>query len=214
MQFRAKLVSWSEIEKWSRNIGKQAIKSGFTPEAIIGLSRGGLVPARMLSDRMWIKDLYAVKTEHWGFTASRDGKAVLKKQGDPDIKGKRVLIVDDITDTGESMKLAYDYVKSLSPSEIRTSAMLHITRSNFKPDFYSEEVNEEKWAWFIFPWNVYEDLDNLIGRSMMVPSSSSEIEKLLVDDYGLSFQGIDLELVLKDLVEMRRLKMEKGKYSK
>lgn len=125
-----------------------------------------------------------------------------------------MLIVDDITDTGESMKLAYDYVKSLSPSEIRTSAMLHITRSNFKPDFYSEEVNEEKWAWFIFPWNVYEDLDNLIGRSMMSPSSSSEIEKLLVDDYGLSFQGIDLELVLKDLVEMRRLKMEKGKYSK
>ncbi|MHB8561712.1 MAG: phosphoribosyltransferase [Thermoplasmataceae archaeon] len=214
MQFRAKLVSWSEIEMWCRNIGKQAIKSGFIPEAIIGLSRGGLVPARMLSDRMWIKDLYAVKTEHWGFTASRDGKAVLKKQGDPDIKGKRVLIVDDITDTGESMKLAYDYVKSLSPSEIRTSAMLHITRSNFKPDFYSEEVNEEKWAWFIFPWNVYEDLDNLIGRSMMSPSSSSEIEKLLVDDYGLSFQGIDLELVLKDLVEMRRLKMEKGKYSK
>lgn len=214
MQFRAKLVSWSEIEMWCRNIGKQAIKSGFIPEAIIGLSRGGLVPARMLSDRMWIKDLYAVKTEHWGFTASRDGKAVLKKQGDPDIKGKRVLIVDDITDTGESMKLAYDYVKSLSPSEIRTSAMLHITRSNFKPDFYSEEVNEEKWAWFIFPWNVYEDLDNLIGRSMMVPSSSSEMEKLLVDDYGLSFQGIDLELVLKDLVEMRRLKMEKGKYSK
>jgi hypoxanthine phosphoribosyltransferase len=214
MQFRAKLVSWAEIEKWCRNIGKQAIKSGFIPEAIIGLSRGGLVPARMLSDRMWIKDLYAVKTEHWGFTASKDGKAVLKKQGDPDIKGKRVLVVDDITDTGESMKLAFDYVKSLSPAEIRTSTMLHITRSSFKPDFYSEEINEEKWAWFIFPWNVYEDLDNLIGRSMVVPSSAPEIEKMLTDDYGISLSGIDLPMILNDLVESGRLKLKNGKYSK
>ena len=214
MQFRAKLVSWEDIEIWCRNIGKQAIKSGFTPEAIIGLSRGGLVPARLLSDRMWIKDLYAVKTEHWGFTASKDGKAVLKKQGDPDIKGKRVLIVDDITDTGESMRLAYDYVKSLSPSEIRTSTMLHITRSSFKPDFFSEEINEEKWAWFIFPWNVYEDLDNLIGRSIVVPSSSSEIIKILEEDYNLSFKGMDLTQVLRDLVEMGRLKLENGKFSK
>ena len=112
------------------------------------------------------------------------------------------------------MKLAFDYVKSLSPAEIRTSTMLHITRSSFKPDFYSEEINEEKWAWFIFPWNVYEDLDNLIGRSMVVPSSASEIEKILTDDYGLSFSNVDLPVFLNDLVNSGRLKLERGKYSK
>ena len=49
---------------------------------------------------------------------------------------------------------------------------------------------------------------------MVVPSSAPEIEKILTDDYGLSFSGIDLPMILNDLVESGRLKLKNGKYSK
>ena len=69
MEFKARLVSWNEIVDWCLSIRKEIVNS-YSPEIIIALSRGGLVPGRLLSDYLWIKDLYTIKTEHWGITAS------------------------------------------------------------------------------------------------------------------------------------------------
>ena len=49
------------------------------------------------------KELISIKTEHWGSTANMDGKAVLAGKTNYDMSGKKVLLVDDITDTGESL---------------------------------------------------------------------------------------------------------------
>ena len=118
MEFKATYVSWSDIERWSEGILNMVVSDNYKPDIVIGIARGGLVPARMMSDYLFIKDLLTIKTEHWGLTASMDGKAVLKSKLDYDISNKRILIVDDITDTGESIKLTYDYIKSLNPLEV------------------------------------------------------------------------------------------------
>ena len=86
------------------------------------IARGGLVPSRMVADYLFKKDLLSIKTEHWGLTATMDGKAVLKEKLNYDITGKKVLIVDDITDTGESMKLSYNYIKSLNPAPVNITS--------------------------------------------------------------------------------------------
>ena len=99
MEFKANLVSWDEIEEWCKKLRDKIIDS-YKPDIIVALSRGGLVPGRILSDMLWIKDIVALKTEHWGVTATRDGKATLKDPGSLNLSGKNVLIVDDITDTG------------------------------------------------------------------------------------------------------------------
>ncbi|HEU13225.1 MAG TPA: phosphoribosyltransferase, partial [Euryarchaeota archaeon] len=73
--FRCMLVSWRNIEDWVSTVIEKIESDGYKPEIIVGLARGGLVPARLISDRMQLKDLYAVKTEHWGITATPDGQA-------------------------------------------------------------------------------------------------------------------------------------------
>ena len=123
MQFKAKLVSWNEIETWCDSI-REKVSLSFKPDTIVGISRGGLVPGRILSDMMWIKDLQSVKTEHWGLTATVDGKASIKNRSVLFLEKKRVLLVDDITDTGESMTLAKEYISEFSPMEVRTAALL------------------------------------------------------------------------------------------
>lgn len=213
MDFRAKLVSWEQIDKWCETL-KEKVSNSFRPDIIVGLSRGGLVPARMLSDMLWIKDLISIKTEHWGITATASGKAVLKDPGRLNIEGKKVLVVDDITDTGQSMKLAYDFIMQEKPAELRTATMLHITRSTFIPDFYAEVVDEKNWAWFIFPWNVYEDLDNLVSRILSGNLTFTQIENNLKDQFNLNIDSSQLAHILEEFRKSGKIKQEDHTFSK
>lgn len=213
MDFRAKLVSWEQIDKWCEAL-KEKVSNSFRPDIIVGLSRGGLVPARMLSDMLWIKDLISIKTEHWGITATASGKAVLKDPGRLNIEGKKVLVVDDITDTGQSMKLAYDFIMQEKPAELRTATMLHITRSTFIPDFYAEVVDEKNWAWFIFPWNVYEDLDNLVSRILSGNLTFTQIENNLKDQFNLNIDSSQLAHILEEFRKSGKIKQEDHTFSK
>jgi len=213
MQFRAKLVKWNEIEKWCDNI-REKVSLSFRPDTIVGISRGGLVPGRILADMMWIKDLQTVKTEHWGLTATLDGKAAIKNRPILFLEKKKVLLVDDITDTGESMSLAKEYLSEFSPLEVKTAAMLHINRSKFVPDFFAEEIDNSNWIWFIFPWNVYEDLDNLSGRTMVSPMNTKELKSALKQDYDLDVDDNVLEQVLTVMERAGKISKSGSKWKK
>ena len=212
MEFRAKIVKWTEIEKWCEEINMKMSVS-FQPDVIIGMSRGGLVPARIVADMNLIKDLFAVKTEHWGLTATVDGEAVMKYGLNVSVEGRNVLVVDDITDTGQSMKLAYDYAMTLKAKSVKTATMLHIAHSKFIPDFYGEEVSEDKWTWFIFPWNIYEDLTNLIGKLKISDAGQSRINELLISSYDLSVEDSFLKKVIDQMVRLGKLKETNGTFS-
>lgn len=213
MQFKAKIVSWTDIENWCDRI-RHKVMDDYEPDTIVGIARGGLVPARILSDRMWIKDLLSVKTEHWGITATRDGEAKLKSSLDGGLEGKKVLLIDDITDTGESLRVATEHVRTLKPAVLKTATMLHITRSGFVPDFYAEAIDEKAWTWFIFPWNVYEDLDNLVGRSLVEPMDTDGINETLKRDYELNTDSIDLDSLMKEFRKANKVELNDGKWLK
>lgn len=207
MQFRARLLEWSHIEKWCETLRKKIIDS-YEPDFIIGLSRGGLAPARILSDTLLVKDLFSLKTEHWGMTANVDGKAKLKNSETLDVKGRKVLVVDDITDTGESMELAKNHVETMGPEDLKTATMLHITRSKHVPSFYAEEVSESQWTWFIFPWNVTEDLNNLIRKIGSEVMTSEEIISGLKREFDLHVKAEILEFTLKRLQDLKRIRKD------
>ncbi len=212
MEFRAKLVSWEEIEDWCKSLSDKII-SGQIPDAVIGMSRGGLVPARIISDKLLRKELYAVKTEHWGLTASKDGTAKLKQGLSSDIRGMNVLIVDDITDTGQSMKVALDYVRSQSPKSVKTAAMLHISHSEFTPDYFAKEISDSQWTWFIFPWNVFEDVMNLTEKVLREPMTVNQIKKELRHSFELEIEEPRLKTILEYMEKLNKIKSHDGKYS-
>jgi len=161
-----KIVSWTEIENWTKNVATKIRESGYKPETCIGLTRGGWIPSRLICDILRIKDLHAVKTEHWGITATKDGSAKLVAPLNVDIKDKSVLLVDDITDTGQSLSLAVDHAKAKDAKNVMSATLLHITHSKITPDFYAVEVPADDWAWFIFPWNFNEDIQSLINKAL------------------------------------------------
>ena len=183
-------MKWKEMEALSRSVAKKIRDSSFTPDVVVALARGGLVPARAICDYLVLKNLVAVNVEHWGITAGITGKAKLTYSLNMDLTGKKVLVVDDITDTGESMMIAIDHVKEQGAEEIKTATLQHIKTSKYKPNYYAEELD---WKWIIFPWNVQEDLASLIIKFMDEKElTAKEIKGRLKQKHGIEAEDLRL----------------------
>jgi hypoxanthine phosphoribosyltransferase len=174
------VLDFDDIYNYAHQTAAKIKESDFRPEVIVGIARGGWIHARIQCDLLGVKELFSVKIDHWGVTATKDGKAKLTCPLTGDVTGKKVLVVDDITDTGESLTMAVEHVKECGPAEVRSATLMHIAGSKFVPDFYGVEVT---WAWEIFPWNFYEDLTALIKKifegEKMNELSTMEVKKHL-----------------------------------
>lgn len=188
--FECEVMSWELFQKLATNVAKSIKEDGFQPDFMVGLARGGWVLSRVLCDYLGVKDLVSLKVEHWGVTATPDGKARIKYPFDIDLTGRNVLVVDDITDTGESMMVAVDYVKSKNPATIKTAALRHIDGSKFTPDFYGDVIT---WRWVVFPWNFVEDMCNLVPKAAEHADTLSEIKQQMKERFNveLSVEQID-----------------------
>ena len=189
-------MSWELFDELSQKVASNIIESGFHPDIIVGLARGGWVLSRVLCDHLGVKDLLSLKVEHWGITATPDGKAQIKYPFKIDFTGKKILIVDDITDTGESMIVAINYIEELNPKEIKTAALRHIQGSKYTPDYYGDEIT---WRWVVFPWNYIEDICNIIPKIMEKSKSVEEIKQQLESDYNIQLTNKEIQKILGEI---------------
>jgi len=161
---KCKIVTFGEVHKMINRVSKEVQASGYKPTTIVGLARGGWIPARLMCDFLGITDLLSLKVEHWLQTGRTKDEATIRYPLNIDFSEKILLVVDDITDTGKSLMVSTEYLSRLNPSEIRTVTMQYIPTSKFRPDYFAEEVKD--WVWFIYPWNWIEDTSTLIVRLM------------------------------------------------
>jgi hypoxanthine phosphoribosyltransferase len=159
-----KLVEWNEIVEWSWGLAKKIEESDYIPDVIIAIARGGYVPARLLCDFLGVENLISIQSQHWTEAAKKGERATIKFEYVVDLKNLKVLLVDDIIDTGESVILAKDFILSTwKPIELRIATLQWISPvAKIKPDYYYIEVKE--WVWFQYPWTRLEDVTQFIKR--------------------------------------------------
>ena len=130
---------WNKIDDLVKEISSRA--STYKPTHIVGIARGGLVPAVMLSHRL------NLPMETLG-VSFRDNKATHHTKFKP-IKDARYLIVDDINDSGTTFKVVTDIFKNRRLNH-RTAALINKEKSDFDVDFYGEMFYHDDWI--NFPW--------------------------------------------------------------
>ena len=130
---------WNKIDDLVKEIGSRV--SAYKPTHIVGIARGGLVPAVMLSHRL------NLPMETLG-VSFRDNKATHHTKFKP-IKDARYLIVDDINDSGVTFKVVTDIFKNRRLQH-RTAALINKEKSDFDVDFYGEMFYHDDWI--TFPW--------------------------------------------------------------
>jgi uncharacterized protein len=193
---RCRRARWPEVERWADAVTERIRQAGGRPTAIAGLTRGGWVPARLLGDRLGVHRLLSLRVQHWGVTASRDGAARLTEGLSGPVAGEAVLVVDDITDTGESLHLASEHVHAAGPRSVETAALVHIAHSKFVPTYYGEEIPRDAWVWVVFPWNYWEDLATLAARAEALGPGVAAVRATLRERCGLDVPARDLRRVL------------------
>ncbi len=193
---KCRRTSWHDADRWADSLADRIRASGHNPETLVALTRGGWVPARLLADRLKLKRLVSLRAQHWGVTATPSGAAEITEGLSGPVRGQDVLIVDDITDTGESLSLALEHVQNAGARRVETATCLHITHSKFLPTYVAEEIDRDDWVWVVFPWNYWEDLATLGRRAFDEVHSVPEALRLLKDRAGLEVPLEDLEQVL------------------
>ena len=177
VEMKCKLVSWEEVVEMCKTLASKIEADGYIPDMIVGLARSGFVPSRLLSDLLAVTDLVALKVEHWlDTTGEHREEATIPYKTPFPLEGKRVLVVDDIVDTGKSMNISVDYLRQFNPSTLKTAVMQYITASEHKPDYYAMKI--EGWTWFIYPWNLYEDLGNLSAKLLKAAGKPLTLQEL------------------------------------
>ena len=202
--FECELMGWPLFNSFARDVAQKIIHTGYDPDFIIGLARGGWVLSRVLCDYIGVKDLASLKVEHWGVTASKDGTAQIKYPFTIDLTGRRVLIVDDITDTGDSLRLAVNHIKRLFPDDLKTATLRYIAGGKFIPDYYADEIT---WRWVIFPWNYIEDMCNIISKVAKSDPTLKDMREQLKTDYNINMKLDEITQVLDEV--KRRYKQPK-----
>ena len=177
------LVSWGQVHRLSRRLAFRVRDGGFRPDLLVAIGRGGYPVARLISDYLGIMDLTQIKVEHYRGT-HKEPVARVRYPIPAPVDGRRILLVDDVTDTGDSFAVALEHLRSRgSPREVLTAALHHKTVSPYVPDFYAHKVI--RWRWIIYPWAIIEDLSVLIGNLPDPPDSPAAIVRRLEADHGI-----------------------------
>ncbi|MDX1431079.1 MAG: phosphoribosyltransferase [Gammaproteobacteria bacterium] len=178
------LLSWSRFHALCRNVARRIDDAGFAPDVIVAIARGGFAPARVLCDYLRVMELTSIRVAHYRAMEPADAGAKVVDPLADDLGGRNVLIVDDVSDTGDTFDVALAHIRERGePAAVRTAILLHKTTSRFIPDFEGDRLRD--WRWVIFPWARIEDLARLIAALPGSPGDPDEIAKALRERHGI-----------------------------
>ena len=140
----------------------------WTPDFLIGIGRGGLVPAAYLSHRTGIALLTVDHSSgEVGFADELLDKLAAKIRA-----GQHLLIVDDINDSGATIAYlrAAITAKSGDPAGLRVAVLIDNVCSQAKADYRGSEIDRSRdKSWFVFPWEALGTTESLVADAAAVP---------------------------------------------
>ena len=179
------IPSWERIHWFSIEVAQEVKRSRYNPDIIVGISRGGWVPARIISDLLEKAVLANVSVEFYEQLGETIGKPTITQPISISVKEKKLLLVDDVADTGQSLVLVKKYLKDEGASEIKIASIYYKPWSNVIPDYYQKETN----LWIIFPWGIKESLRKIFEKFQEQNITKDDIKEKLVE------LGLDNKLI-------------------
>jgi hypoxanthine phosphoribosyltransferase len=194
------VLTWDAFYGLARGLAHKIRDSGYVPDMIVAIGRGGYVPARILSDQLDIANLTSFKIEHYR-RIHKSPQAVIRYPLSAEVNDRRILLVDDVTDTGDTFSAAIRHLRERgNPRDIKTAVLDHKTVSPFVPDYYVRVISD--WHWIIYPWAVVEDL-TAIGSNLTPRAQNPEdLARYLDESFRIRVPTEILDDVLHVLLEM------------
>lgn len=168
-------VTWQELHELTFIVAKQVIESEVEIDRVVTLAKGGWTMTRALVDFLFIQNVASIGVRFYTGINERLDKPIVYQDLPISIQGEKVLLFDDIADTGASLIFAKEYLESRGVESILTATTLYKPHSQLKPDFYGAETD----TWVIFPYDVAEYIQRFANKWQEKGISILEIKKRL-----------------------------------
>ena len=179
------IPTWDRIYEFLLSLAEKIREDKFQPDVIVGVSRGGWPPARVMSDLLENPEIANVKAEFYLGVGQTKGEPLITQPVSVSVRDKEVLLMDDVADTGKSLRLVRAHLKEKGATEVKIATIYYKPWSVVIPDYYEKETR----SWIIFPWERKETLRNIIKRYKKEEKSVEEAKDKLVSS------GLDSKLV-------------------
>jgi hypoxanthine phosphoribosyltransferase len=150
-------------------------RNGYKPDIIICIARGGVIPARILTDLLEAPELAMIQIEFYVDIGQPTVQPALKQPLTLNIKDKKTLLVDDIVDTGKSLNLAKTHLQQQGASQTITATLYAKPHSTTMPDYYEKQTSR----WVVFPWETKETLRRITKKEQGKRTLNHEVAKLV-----------------------------------
>lgn len=144
------VLTWEAFGRASRELAQTVADSGFRPEIIIAVARGGLLPAGALSYSLGVKLSDAINVEFYTDVHETLPDPVLMAPflDTENLEGKSLLVVDDVADSGRTLALVIEILERYG-GDVRSAVIYGKPRSAVDPDYVWRRTSE----WIVFPWS-------------------------------------------------------------
>ncbi len=156
-------ISWSEYGNLAEALAEKVRADGKAFDLVVGIARGGIPVAMVVSDHLDVKiDFINVKS--YSDIGKRTAPRIVSTLTEA-IEGKKVLLVDDLVDQGDTMAFVSRFLADQKPSSLSTAVLFKKPWSKTEPDYYLESVSE----WIVFPFELGE-----VGRQRATLEAGSK----------------------------------------
>ncbi len=144
------MLTWDLYGSAVRVLAQQIADDGFTPDIILGIARGGLIPAGSIGYALSIKNCYLMNVEYYTDIDERlDVPVILPPYLDMvDLNDADVLVVDDVADTGHTLQKVYEFVAD-KVNTTRAAVLYEKPRSVIQCEYVWRRTDK----WINFPWS-------------------------------------------------------------
>jgi hypoxanthine phosphoribosyltransferase len=154
-------LSWELFGELCRALALR-VAQDYDPEVVVGIAAAGVIPGAVIA-AMLEREFFAIKITRRENDTGRRGRPEVLSAAPPQLAGRRVLLVDEICDSGDTLRLALAAVRDVGPTDVRTAtSLIHV--GGYEPDFYALAAE----GTVIFPWD-REVLDEESGRLVVNP---------------------------------------------
>lgn len=144
------VLTWDLFGTASRELATRIAEDGYRPDFVLAIARGGLVPAGALAYALDVKNVATINVEFYTGVDERLAVPVMLPPVPEvvDLAGARVLIVDDVADTGRTLEVVYDFCRE-HVTEARTAVLYEKPHSVVHCEYVWRRTDH----WINFPWS-------------------------------------------------------------
>ena len=175
------IPTWEEIYSMLLDLGGKIKGEKYNPDIIVGVSRGGWTPARILSDLLENPEIANIKAEFYLGVSERKKEPIITQSVSANVKDKKVLAVDDVSDTGKSLQLVRTHLIGRGLKVLKIATLYLKPWSVTIPDYYEKMTR----SWIIFPWERKEALRKVIEQYQKRGKSVEDAKQILIK-YGFN----------------------------